>query len=56
MTDKIIISATAILVIGGLEAIALLKNIDGALFGLVIAAIAGIAGYQVKAKINSIPK
>ena len=31
-----------------LEAIALIKGIDGAAFGICIAAIAGLAGYKIK--------
>jgi len=38
-----------ILVIGGLEAIALLHNVNGATLGLAFAAIGGLSGYQVKA-------
>ena len=37
----------AILVLAGLEAIALLKGIDGAAFGTVVAAIAGLGGYEI---------
>lgn len=32
-----------------LESIALFKGIDGAAFGICIAAIAGLAGYKIKA-------
>jgi len=38
----------AIISIATLEAIALLKGIDGALFGIAIAAISGLGGYQIK--------
>ncbi len=31
-----------------LEAIALLQGIDGAVFGIVIAALAGLGGYEIK--------
>ena len=31
-----------------LESIALIKGIDGAAFGICIAAIAGLAGYKIK--------
>lgn len=31
-----------------LEAIALLKGVDGALFGIVIAALAGLGGYELR--------
>jgi hypothetical protein len=37
-----------------LESIALLKGIDGAVFGIVIAALAGLGGYQVKVFKNKI--
>lgn len=39
----------AIVCIAGLEALALAKGVDGALMGIVIAAIAGLGGYGVKA-------
>jgi len=32
-----------------LEVVALIQGIDGAAFGVVIAAVAGLGGYQVKA-------
>jgi len=38
---------TAILVLGALEALAIVKGIDGALFGMVVATIGGIAGYHI---------
>jgi len=38
----------AIIAIATLEAIALLNNVDGALFGIAIAAISGLGGYQIK--------
>lgn len=38
----------AIVVIGGLEAIAIYKGIDGKALALTIAAIAGLAGYKLK--------
>jgi len=44
LEDKTLIIITAILVIGGLEAYALHQ----AIFGTVIAIIAGLAGYKVK--------
>jgi len=46
--DKIKITITAILVIAYLETLAILKGIDGYLFGLVIAVISGLAGYKIK--------
>ncbi|MBA7640079.1 hypothetical protein ES703_47744 [subsurface metagenome] len=39
----------AIICIAGLEALALVKGVDGAMMGIVIAAIAGLGGYGVKA-------
>ena len=38
----------AMLSIVVLEAIALLKGVDGAVFGIVIAALAGLGGYELK--------
>uniref|UniRef100_A0A6M3XSI6 Uncharacterized protein n=1 Tax=viral metagenome TaxID=1070528 RepID=A0A6M3XSI6_9ZZZZ len=46
------IAAMAAIVI--LEAIALLKGIDGAIFGIAIAAIAGLGGYEVKVLRNKV--
>ena len=45
-TSKIKIAAIGS--IAFLESIALLKGIDGVLFSMVIAAIAGLAGYQIR--------
>ncbi len=45
MKEKTIITITAIIVIGILEAIAIYVGIDGTLLMLVFAAIAGMAGY-----------
>ena len=38
----------AMVCITGLEALALIKGIDGAVFGIVIAALAGLGGYELK--------
>jgi len=38
----------AMLCIVGLEALALVKGINGAVFGIVIAALAGLGGYEIK--------
>jgi len=46
------IAAMASIVI--LEAIALLKGIDGAIFGIAIAAISGLGGYEIKVLQNKI--
>lgn len=43
--NKVYASIAAIVV---LEAIALLKGIDGALLGLAVAALAGLGGFEVK--------
>lgn len=38
----------AMICIAGLEALALVRGIDGAVFGIVIAALAGLGGYKLK--------
>jgi len=38
----------AILCITALEVVALTQGVDGAVFGVVIAAIAGLGGYEIK--------
>lgn len=38
----------AMVCIAGLEVVALLKGINGAVFGIVIAALAGLGGYEIK--------
>jgi len=38
----------AMICIAGLEALALIKGMDGALFGVVVAALAGLGGYEIK--------
>lgn len=48
MKNNTKITITAIAVIGILEAIALLKGVNGALFALVLSVIAGLAGYEIK--------
>ena len=50
-TQAIII--TAILAIAILEGIALLTGTDGAYFALVIAAVSGLAGYEIKTFVNN---
>lgn len=42
----------AIICIAVLEALALIKNIDGAIFGIAITAIAGLGGYEIKTYID----
>jgi hypothetical protein len=51
-----IITLVAIIAITGLETLAILKGIDGTFFGVVIAAIAGLGGYQVGLKASTPPK
>lgn len=43
-----LVSVVAIVAIGILEAIALLKGIDGTYFGLAMAGIAGAAGFTLR--------
>lgn len=38
----------AMICIAGLEALAMIKGVDGAVFGIVVAALAGLGGYEVK--------
>ena len=38
----------AMICIAGLEALALVKGVDGATLGLVVAALAGLGGYELK--------
>jgi len=38
--------------IAGLEALALVMGVDGAVLGIVIAAIAGLGGYELKKQIE----
>lgn len=48
MNDKIIIGLTAIACITLLEVVAIICGIDGAYFGIVVAAVSGLAGYEIK--------
>lgn len=48
MKKNIIVICVAILVLGGLEAFALSKGIDGTLFSAVTTMIGGLAGYHIK--------
>ena len=48
MKPKYLIAILAILVIGGLEAFALSREIDGTLFSAATAGIGAIAGYVIK--------
>ena len=47
-----LITCVAIAALVTLESIALIKGIDGAAFGICIAAIAGLAGYKIKPPSN----
>ena len=38
----------AMLCIAGLEALAITQNVDGAVLGIVVAALAGLGGYELK--------
>jgi len=38
----------AMICIAGLEIVALCKGVNGAVFGIVIAALAGLGGYEIK--------
>lgn len=49
MNDKTILSAVAVGVLGMLEGIAMLTGNDGTYFTLIVASIAGIAGYSIGA-------
>lgn len=42
----------AMLCIAGLEALALIKGINGAIFGVAITALAGLGGYEIKVLID----
>jgi len=46
--DRTVIIVVAILVIAGLEGVAIARNIDGAALASALMTIAGLAGYQVK--------
>lgn len=50
MIDKLLVIAVCITV---LEAIALLQGLDGQIFCIVIATLAGIGGYSARPHINS---
>lgn len=47
MKDKTILAMWGATLVTFLEALAILKGIDGALFGTVVAVIAGLCGYHV---------
>ena len=46
--NAMILPILAIIIIGGLEALAMYKGVDGKGLALTIAAIAGLAGYKLK--------
>ena len=49
MEDKTVLGATAMLCIAVLEGFAIYMGINGTTLALAVAAIAGIAGYEIKA-------
>lgn len=49
MEDKTVKEIVVIVCIAGLEALAMLLGIDGAMLALAIGALAGLAGYELKA-------
>jgi hypothetical protein len=53
MNNETILAVVAVLVLGLLEAFALSKGINGTLFALVSALIAGIAGYKAQPFIDA---
>lgn len=48
MDDRTIIATVAILALMCLEVVAMLKGINGYLFGMVVALIAAIAGIEIR--------
>ena len=52
VSDNTVIKVTAIGSIAFLEALALLKGIDGVILSMVIAIISGLAGYSIKGLIG----
>jgi len=52
MEDKTILSLFAMGMLTILEVCAMLNGIDGYLFGMVVAAISAISGYEIKSLIN----
>jgi len=50
--SKLIITITSIICITLLEGLALYKNLDGQVFSLVIAALAGLGGYSFRQSIE----
>ena len=49
--DKTFVKMTAILALAILESTALLVGLDGQIFTVVVAAIAGLAGYEIGKKV-----
>lgn len=56
MNGQTLIITTAIAVIGLLEFAAIMTGLDGAYFGIVVAAISGLAGYEIKVVKDKINK
>jgi len=52
MEDKSIMTIVAMILIAILEVCAMLKGVDGYLFGVVIAVISGLAGYKIKSMLE----
>jgi len=50
MNAKTKLKIWAISLLAGLELVAIIQKIDGSMFGLVVAAIAGLAGYELGKK------
>ncbi len=48
MEDATVIKIVAVVAITVLEAAAILTGLDGAYFGIVVAAVGGIAGYELR--------
>ena len=46
--DKIWLAGLAIVAIATLEIVALAMGVNGAVFGIVVAVIAGLTGYKIK--------
>lgn len=57
MNSKVIITITSMILITGLAAYALYLRIDGVVLSLIIAALAGLGGYELRgAKIEKLLK
>lgn len=54
MKDGTRVECLAILALMVMEVVAMLKGIDGVMFSLVVASIAGIAGYELRPKMEAV--